>query len=111
MGFCTDEEYWIFLRAWPGFRDDAHAFGHYPDQILVLVSDKNRNAVSRSGSRTTKNMEDKPDGCVVSRQKWVEYSKAKDEMFSLYGYEGIALVRCECRRQAPRPPELYQPPF
>ena len=36
MGFCSEEEYWDFLRSCPIFERDADPLRDHPDQILVL---------------------------------------------------------------------------
>ena len=36
MGFCTDDEYWEFLRTVPRVREDADQLGDPPGQVLVL---------------------------------------------------------------------------
>ena len=40
---------------------------------------------------------------------WVEYSRAKDDMFTYTGHARQSLVRGGRGRQAPRPPQLHLP--
>ena len=47
---------------------------------------------------------------IQSREKWVEFSKAKDEMFIAHRHQASAVVRRRGRRQAACPPELHRPP-
>ena len=82
MGFCTDEEYWDFLRSCPKFENMLIYSGIILIKYWFSVSEqeqekrfKNRiNDPTKAWKLSPMDME--------SRNKWVEYSKAKDEMFT-----------------------------
>ena len=40
---------------------------------------------------------------LESRRRWVDYSRAKDDMFRAYRHQAGALVRRRLQQQAPRP--------
>jgi len=68
MGFCTDDEYWEFLRSCPNFE-------------RMLIHDEQENRFQKRLKDPTKIWKLSPMD-IESRSRWVEYSKAKDEMFS-----------------------------
>jgi len=82
MGFCSDEEYREFLRTCPEFERMLIRSG------IVLVKywfsvhpeEQERRFQSRLAD-TTKRWKLSPMD-LASREMWVEYSKAKDEMFA-----------------------------
>jgi polyphosphate kinase len=82
MGFCTDEEYWDFLRSCPAFENMLMRSGIILIKYWFSVSDKEQEKRFQDRiSDPTKSWKISPMD-VTSRGKWVEYSKAKDEMFS-----------------------------
>lgn len=82
MGFCTDAEYWDFLRSCPNFETMLIRSGIILIKYWFSVSDKEqeRRFLQRMNYPTRRWKISPMD--VESRTKWVEYSKAKDEMFS-----------------------------
>jgi len=82
MGYCNDDEYWEFLRSCPRFEEMLIHSGIVLIKYWFSVSDEEQD------KRFRERIEDplkrwkfsKMD--LESRSKWVEYSKAKDEMFS-----------------------------
>ncbi len=82
MGFCTDDEYWEFMRTAPqferalirsGIRLIKYWFSVSADEQERRFRDRLRNPTKRwklSGMD------------LAAREHWVDYSKAKDEMFS-----------------------------
>jgi polyphosphate kinase 2 len=82
MGFCTEEEYWDFLRSCPRFEEMLIQSGIILIKYWFSVSDEEQE------ERFKERIEDPLKRWkispmdVESRSKWVEYSKAKDEMFS-----------------------------
>lgn len=82
MGFCTEEEYWDFLRACPRFEQMIIRSGILLIKYWFSVSDKEqeRRFKKRIDDPTRRWKLSPMD--LKSREKWVEYSKAKDEMFS-----------------------------
>jgi len=82
MGFCTDEEYLEFLRSCPEFERMLVRSGIILIKYWFSVSDEEQE--HRFFSRIkdpTKRWKLSPMD-LESRARWVEYSKAKDEMFA-----------------------------
>jgi polyphosphate kinase len=82
MGFCTDEEYQEFLRACPEFERMLVRSGIKVIKYWFSVSDaeQERRFQSRIDDPTKRWKLSPMD--LQSRARWVEYSKAKDEMFA-----------------------------
>jgi polyphosphate kinase len=82
MGFCTDNEYWDFLRSCPNFETMLIRSGIVLIKYWFSVSDKEQEKrfIQRINDPTRRWKISPMD--VESRTKWVDYSKAKDEMFS-----------------------------
>jgi polyphosphate kinase 2 len=82
MGFCTEEEYWDFLRSCPNFESMLIRSGIILIKYWFSVSDKEQEKrfIQRINDPTRRWKISPMD--VESRTKWVEYSKAKDEMFA-----------------------------
>ena len=81
MGFCTDEEYWEFLHTVPDFermliRSEIQLIKYY---FSVSDEEQERRFHSRIDD-PTKHWKLSPMD-LASRERWVEYSKAKDVMF------------------------------
>jgi len=81
MEFCTDEEYWEFLRSCPEFERMLIRSGIILIKYWFSVSDaeQERRFQARIDDPTKRWKLSPMD--LVSRKHWVEYSKAKDEMF------------------------------
>ncbi|MGE5252172.1 MAG: polyphosphate kinase 2 [Bacteroidota bacterium] len=82
MGFCTDDEYQEFLRSCPEFERMLIRSGIILIKYWFSVS--NENQERRFQARIddpTKHWKLSPMD-LESRARWVEYSRAKDEMFS-----------------------------
>ncbi|MCX6279484.1 MAG: polyphosphate kinase 2 [Bacteroidetes bacterium] len=82
MGFCTDTEYWDFLRSCPNFETMLIRSGIILIKYWFSVSDteQERRFVQRIDDPTRRWKISPMD--VESRTKWVDYSKAKDDMFA-----------------------------
>jgi len=82
MGFCTEAEYWDFLRSCPNFETMLIRSGIILIKYWFSVSDKEQEKrfIQRINDPTRRWKISPMD--VESRTKWVDYSKAKDEMFS-----------------------------
>ncbi len=81
MGFCTDDEYWEFLRSCPEFERMLVRAGIMVIKYWFSVSDEEQERRFQSRlDEPTKRWKLSPMD-LESRTKWVEYSKAKDEMF------------------------------
>ena len=82
MNFCSDEDYWEFLRSCPNFERMLIRSG-----IILLkywfsisIEEQEKRFQERIKDPTKRWKFSKMD--VKSRDKWVSYSKAKDEMLS-----------------------------
>lgn len=82
MGFCTEEEYWDFLRSCPRFEEMLIHSGIILIKYWFSVSDEEQERRFRERiSDPLKRWKFSPMD-LESRSRWIEYSKAKDEMFS-----------------------------
>ena len=81
MGFCTDEEYIEFMRSCPELERMLIRSGIILIKYWFSVSDEEqeRRFQARVEDRTKRWKLSPMD--LESRARWVEYSKAKDEMF------------------------------
>jgi len=81
MGFCTKEQYQEFFRSCPEFEQMLIRSGIILIKYWFSVSDEEQEIRFQERlTDPTKSWKLSPMD-VVSREKWVEYSKAKDEMF------------------------------
>jgi polyphosphate kinase len=81
MGFCTEEEYWEFLRSCPAFEEMLIHSGITLVKYWFSVSDEEQ-------ERRFKSRIDDPEKRwklsamdLQARARWADYSRAKDEMF------------------------------
>ncbi len=82
MGFCTNAEYWDFLRSCPNFERMLIRSGIILIKYWFSVSGDEQEKRFRSRIKDpTKRWKLSPMD-LKSREFYVEYSKAKDEMFS-----------------------------
>ena len=81
MGFCTDEEYWEFMHTCPELERLLVRDGIILRKYWFSVSDaeQERRFQQRSSDPTRRWKLSPMD--IESRDLWVEYSRAKDEMF------------------------------
>jgi polyphosphate kinase 2 len=82
MGFCTEQEYWEFLRAAPEFERLLIRSGMTLVKYWFSVSDEEQEKRfhERIADRTKRWKISDMD--LEARRRWNEYSKAKDEMFA-----------------------------
>ncbi len=82
MGFCTDDEYQEFLRSCPSFERMLQRSGIILIKYWFSVNDaeQEKRFQDRIKDRTKRWKLSAMD--LESRSKWIEYSKAKDEMFA-----------------------------
>ncbi len=80
MGFCTDEEYWEFMRTCPEFERMLVRSGIILVKYWFSVSDteQEKRFIARIEDRTKRWKLSPMD--VEARSRWVEYSRAKDVM-------------------------------
>ena len=82
MGFCTEEEHQEFLRSCPEFERMLIRSGIILLKYWFSVSDDvQERRFKERVSNPLKRWKFSPMD-LVSRSKWIEYSKAKDEMFA-----------------------------
>ena len=81
MGFCNDDEYHEFLRTVPMFEDMLIGSGIVIIKYWFSVSleEQEKRFQARLNNRTKRWKLSPMD--LESRDRWVEYSRAKDEMF------------------------------
>lgn len=81
MGFCTEEQYQEFLRSCPEFEQMLIRSGIILVKYWFSVSDEEQEERFQDRiSDPAKRWKFSPMD-IIAREKWVEYSKAKDEMF------------------------------
>ncbi len=82
MGFCTDKEYWEFLRSCPNFERMLIRSGIILVKYWFSVSnnEQERRFQARLKDPTKRWKLSEMD--IASRDRWIEYSKAKDEMLA-----------------------------
>ncbi len=82
MGFCTDEEYKEFLRSCPEFERMLTRSGLKLIKYWFSVSDREQERRFRARVKdATKHWKLSPMD-LESRNRWIEYSQAKDIMFA-----------------------------
>jgi polyphosphate kinase 2 len=80
LGFCTDNEYWEFLTSCPEFERMLVRSGIILLKYWLSVSDEEQEKRFRDrAADPTKRWKLSPID-LISREKWVEFSKAKDIM-------------------------------
>ena len=82
MGFCTNEEYVEFLRSCPEFERMLIRSGIKIVKYWFSVSDKEQEKRFHERLEDPRKRWKLSPMDVESRNRWVEYSKAKDEMFA-----------------------------
>ena len=81
MGFCTDEQYWEFLRSCPQFERMLVRSGTILLKYWFSVGEEEQELRFQSRLQTPVKRWKLSPMDVESRAKWIEYSKAKDRMF------------------------------
>jgi len=82
MGFCTDEEYHEFLRAAPQFERMLMNDGIILLKYWFSVSDEEQERRFQQRSNDPKRRWKLSPIDLEARERWVEYSRAKDTMFT-----------------------------
>lgn len=82
MGFCTNEEYMEFLRSCPEFERMLVRSGIVLIKYWFSVSDEEQERRFQSRLEEPHKRWKLSPMDLESRSRWVEYSKAKDEMFA-----------------------------
>lgn len=81
MGFCTEEEYREFMRSCPEFERMLVRSGIILIKYWLSVSDREQERRFQARIQDTLKRWKLSPMDVESRAKWMEYSRAKDEMF------------------------------
>ena len=82
MGFCSDDEYWEFLRSVPSFERMLIRSGIILVKYWFSVSEEEQERRFQQRLKDVTRRWKLSPMDLKSREKWVEYSKAKDEMFA-----------------------------
>ena len=82
MGFCTDEEYEEFLRSCPEFERMLERSGIILIKYWFSVSDEIQEKRFKARIESPLKRWKFSPMDLESRSKWLDYSKAKDEMFA-----------------------------
>lgn len=82
MDYCTEDEYWDFLRSCPRFEEMIIHSGIHLIKYWFSVSDEEQEKRFRERIKDPLKRWKFSKTDLASRSKWVEYSKAKDEMFT-----------------------------
>ena len=81
MGFCSEAEYYEFLRSCPLFEEMLVRSGIYLIKYWFSVNDEEQERRFQDRIRNPIKRWKLSPMDVESRKRWVEYSKAKDLMF------------------------------
>jgi polyphosphate kinase 2 len=81
MGFCTEDDYWEFLRSCPEFERMLVRSGTRLIKYWLSVSDDEQEHRFQARIHDPMRRWKLSPMDLASRSKWVEYSHAKDEMF------------------------------
>jgi len=82
MGFCTDEEYREFLRSAPEFERMLQRSGIVLLKYWFSISDEEQERRFQQRSNDPKRRWKLSPMDHAARERWVEYSRAKDDMFT-----------------------------
>ncbi len=80
MGYCTDEDYWDFLRSCPDFERMLVRAGIIVIKYYLSVSDEEQEKRFHARAKDPTRRWKLSPVDLETRQRWVEYSKAKDIM-------------------------------
>ncbi len=81
MGFCTEEEYWEFLRSAPEFENMLIRSGLILVKYWFSVSDDEQERRFQDRINNPDKRWKLSEMDLQSRARWVDYSRAKDRMF------------------------------
>jgi polyphosphate kinase 2 len=102
MGFCTDEEYEEFLRTCPEFERMLVRSGITVIKYWFSIGDAEQERRFRKRNRDPKRRWKLSPMDLEARERWVEYSRAKDEMFEHTDIEAAPwyVVHADVKRHA-----------
>jgi polyphosphate kinase 2 (PPK2 family) len=81
MGFCTNDEYWRFMRNCPQFERMLVRDGIILLKYWFSVSDKEQERRFQTRANDPRRRWKLSPIDLEARHRWVEFSKAKDQMF------------------------------
>lgn len=81
MGFCTEDEYWEFLKTCPDFEKMLIGSGIILIKYWFAISDRVQDKRFQDRNNDPLKRWKLSDMDLLARSKWAEYSKAKDVMF------------------------------
>lgn len=81
MGFCTDEEYWEFMRTCPEFERMLIRSGIILIKYWFSVSDEEQEKRFQARLKDPTKIWKLSPMDIEARSRWADYSKAKDDMF------------------------------
>jgi len=81
MGFCTEDEYWEFLRSCPDFEKMLIRSGIILIKYWFSVSDEEQEKRFKERATDPFKRWKLSDMDLKCREKWEDFSRAKDEMF------------------------------
>jgi polyphosphate kinase 2 len=81
MGFCTDEQYWDFLRLVPGFEHALIDSGIMLIKYWLHISDETQEKRFQQRIDDPRRRWKLSPMDIEARSRWVEYSMARDVMF------------------------------
>jgi len=102
MGFCTDEEYWEFLRSCPEFERMLVRSGIQLIKYWFSVSDtEQERRFQQRLTDPTKRWKLSPMD-LEARNRWVDFSRAKDAMLAATDIPGAPwwVVEAEVKKRA-----------
>ncbi|PLW94970.1 MAG: polyphosphate kinase 2 [Marinilabiliales bacterium] len=82
MGFCTDDEYWEFLRSCPNFERMLIRSGIKLIKYWFSISEEEQEKRFQARLKDPTKRWKLSEMDLKSRDRWIDYSKAKDEMLS-----------------------------
>ncbi|RLD33090.1 MAG: polyphosphate kinase 2 [Bacteroidetes bacterium] len=82
MGFCTDDEYWEFLRSCPNFERMLIRSGIRLIKYWFSISEEEQEKRFQARLKDPTKRWKLSEMDLKSRDRWMDYSKAKDEMLS-----------------------------
>lgn len=102
MGFCTDEEHEIFLENCPQFENMLIRSGIILIKYWFSISDKEQKRRFEARNEDPMKRWKLSPMDLEARSRWVEYSKAKDEMFECTDTENSPwnVVNADIKRHA-----------
>ena len=109
LGFCTKDEHAEWMRSCPEFERMLVRSGIVLLKYWFSVSDAEQERRFQERAQDPLKRWKLSPMDLKSREKWVEFSKAKDEMFAVTDIPRGALVHDRIRRQARRAAELHHP--